>query len=73
MKNTASEADIVMNTITSSPLYELRLSAIGTIESQASLAWIGMRLLRISMVTGEKAHRSPVPAGYRPASKGRRE
>ncbi len=43
-----------MNTITSNPLYELRLSAIGTIESQASLAWIGMRPPRISVVIGRK-------------------
>src|ERR1700710_2138862 len=69
MKNTASEADTVMNTITSSPLYELRLSAIGTIESQASLAWIGMRLLRISIVTGESA--SITGPGRIPASKQR--
>ena len=44
-----------MNTITSNPLYELRLSAIGTIESQGSLAWIGMRPPRISIVIGESA------------------
>ena len=44
-----------MNTITSKPLYELRLSAIGTIESQASLAWIGMRPPRISIDIGDSA------------------
>ena len=42
-----------MNTITSNPLYELSLSAIGTIESHGTLAWIGMRLPRISIVIGE--------------------
>ena len=35
MTYTASDAVAVMNTITSNPLYELRPSAIGTIESQA--------------------------------------
>src|SRR5438445_79988 len=55
MTNTAREAEIVMNTITRSPLYELRLSAIGAIESQASLAWIGMRPPRISSVIGDSA------------------
>ena len=56
-----------MNTITSNPLYELRLSAIGTIESQALLAWIGMRPPRIWIVIGESA--SITGPGRIPASK----
>ena len=67
MKKTASDADIVMKTITSNPLYELRLSAIGTIESHGSLAWIGMRPPRISVVIGESA--SITSPGRIPASR----
>ena len=67
MKKTASEAHIVMNTSTSSPLYELRLAAIGTIESHGSLACIGMRLPRICTVMGESA--SMTNHGKTPASK----
>src|SRR6202171_3057249 len=67
MTKTADEADIVMNTSTSNPLYELWLSAIGTIESQGSLAWIGMRPPRISVVIGESA--SITSPGKIPASR----
>ena len=67
MKKTAREADIVMNAITSNPLYELRLSVIGAIDSQASLACIGMWLPRIAVVTGERA--SITSPGRIPASK----
>src|SRR5258708_35395217 len=55
MTDAAIVAENAMNSITSNPLYELRLSAIGTIESQGSLAWIGMRPPRISSVIGESA------------------
>src|SRR5258708_13961197 len=55
MTDAAIVAENAMNNITSNPLYELRLSAIGTIESQGSLAWIGMRPPRISSVIGESA------------------
>ena len=67
MTKTASEADTVMNTITSKPLYELRLAAIGTIESHGSLACIGMRLPRICTVIGESA--SMTNPGKIPASR----
>ena len=56
-----------MNTITSSPLYELRLSAIGTIESQGCPACAGMRLPRIWVATGASA--SITSPGRIPASR----
>ena len=56
-----------MNTITSNPLYELRPSAIGTIESQASLAWIGMAPPRISTAIGDNV--SITRPGRIPASR----
>ncbi len=56
-----------MKTSTSNPLYELRLSAIGTIESQGSLSCIGMWPPRISVAIGESA--SITSPGRIPASR----
>ena len=67
MTRIADDAESVMNTSTSKPLYELRLAAIGTIESHGSLSCIGMRLSRIASVIGESA--SITSPGSIPASR----
>src|SRR5258708_732448 len=64
-----SPAEAVMNASTKRPLYELLVSAIGTIESHAWPSWAGMRPPTVAWAAGARA--SMTRPGSTPASRHR--